>query len=605
MAIFPMHRISPFSRYPRSFFRRRTLVLTLALLCTTALTARGSSLIYKNYIVRYDRGWDILCEPYVVQTGDWVLKIFRQKGEIAHKDFREFLGIFQRLNPQVADIDMVRPGQTIDIPLRKLEHGSLPGQSSGTVTIPFVRLAKVIDVLHQNMQVYPVQRGDTISKLVAAHFGRYGSRGYNEGIELLQAANPQITDLDRIYAGQTIYLPDPSIREKEWYASLYDEKGDMRQTVNLNRTAAAATDRQAEGRRAPLPPAADRDRQPQAPADALAAAAAAIGGRLMNKGTYFVPRPGQDDFEIDLSRYPLLQMPSAPLLFSPDGRIMDRPAAAVQAAWPEVKLVAYDDRASVGQMVGAIFQALDGDAAPAAAETGFEDRGTLIRVRAKWMRPESDQRRICITPIDGVNEQTPESVRRYLEQHGIVLREIPPGGHAPAASPGPTVERHAVKDILAIAASGQKDFVRRLVHALHFSYAPNVTVSFPYAGMQIQAYANLVSSGDGHEVLVDFGDIYGDALKALRQSGQNIVQIAADEGSTAIVGKLLGGLGVPVMDNPTFLAAPRPAEYNTSITVPGVLLTGPPGKRTLLCGAPLHPAVTDVLSARGVAVVTW
>ncbi|MFZ1985933.1 MAG: hypothetical protein WAU91_16060, partial [Desulfatitalea sp.] len=107
-------------------------------------TALASSLVYKNYIVRYDRGWDILCEPYMVQSGDWVLKIFRQKGEIANQDFRDFLGIFQRLNPHVQDIDMVRPGQSIDIPLRKLEHGALPGQDNGVVTIPIVTLSKVM-----------------------------------------------------------------------------------------------------------------------------------------------------------------------------------------------------------------------------------------------------------------------------------------------------------------------------------------------------------------------------------------------------------------------------------------------------------------------------
>ena len=75
----------------------------------------SSSLIYKNYIIRYDRGWDIMCEPYQVRQGDWVLKIFRQKGELAHQDFREFLDIFQRLNPHIRDIDMIRPGQTVDI----------------------------------------------------------------------------------------------------------------------------------------------------------------------------------------------------------------------------------------------------------------------------------------------------------------------------------------------------------------------------------------------------------------------------------------------------------------------------------------------------------
>jgi hypothetical protein len=75
----------------KALLRSRTIrcivVLTIGVWAFGAIgTVYASSLIYKNYIVRFDRGWDILCEPYVVKPGDWVLKIFRQKGEIAHKD---------------------------------------------------------------------------------------------------------------------------------------------------------------------------------------------------------------------------------------------------------------------------------------------------------------------------------------------------------------------------------------------------------------------------------------------------------------------------------------------------------------------------------------
>ena len=199
-------------QFTNNFFLLAAILLVVILL-QHALPARASSLIYKDYIIRYDRGWDILCEPYVVEKNDWVLKIFRQKGEIAHADFRDFLGIFQRLNPHIKDINMIRPGQTIDIPLRKLEHGSLPGQASGVVTIPFVALSKVTDVVQTHSEHYQVRRGDTVSQLIARHYGRFGSNAYREGIKLFQAANPQITNLDVIYAGQKIYLPDPGIRD--------------------------------------------------------------------------------------------------------------------------------------------------------------------------------------------------------------------------------------------------------------------------------------------------------------------------------------------------------------------------------------------------------
>ena len=206
-------------------------IFMLWLVLGSAAGAAASSLVYKNYIIRYDRGWDILCEPYVVKKDDWVLKIFRQKGEISHQDFRDFMGIFQRLNPQIKNIDMIRPGQSIDIPLRKVEHGTFTGQASGVVTIPFVNLTQVSDVIKAHSETYQVRRGDTVSKLIAAKYGAYGSRSYQEGVKLFQAANPQVANLDLIYTGQKVYLPDPEIREQSFYSAMYDAQGNLREAI--------------------------------------------------------------------------------------------------------------------------------------------------------------------------------------------------------------------------------------------------------------------------------------------------------------------------------------------------------------------------------------
>ena len=109
--------------------------------CLIPFRSAYSAFLYKSYIVRYDRGWDILCEPYVVKKNDWVFKLFRQKGEIAHRDFPEFLKVFKRLNPHVRDINRIRPGQQIIIPLKKISQEGLVEQSSNIVTIPFVTIS--------------------------------------------------------------------------------------------------------------------------------------------------------------------------------------------------------------------------------------------------------------------------------------------------------------------------------------------------------------------------------------------------------------------------------------------------------------------------------
>jgi len=576
-------------------------LLFLLIFAPSALFA--SNLVYKNYVVRYDRGWDILCEPYVVQKGDWITKIFNKKGEIANKDYREFIGIFQRLNPHVQDINMIRPGQSIDIPLRKLEHGALPGQSSGVVTIPFVTLTEVKMLLHRSMQQYQVQSGDTISQLIARRFGKFGSESYKEGVKLIQAANPQITNLDRIYAGQKIYMPDPTIREKSWYDALYDENGNLREKLGSSQAQAGAPTPGEQSQFKPQGASAE----PEPPKSNLEIAAATVGGRLVDKGTYYLPRQSGKDFEVDLSRNPMLDLGNNQLLFTQDGSIMGESPDTVQAQWPQTRVIDYDENTPPEKILENIFAALEGDSQgqPEPGETGFELPGLRIHVRAKWIKPDQDQRMLCITPIDSPSEQTPEPMRRLMEQHGIVIKEILPGGPSShQVNPGGG-QRHTIKNILSLTPNSQESFVQSVARSLKFTYAPNVPVTFAYAGIQIKAYANLVTSPTGNETLVDFGGLYGDALEEIRKSGLNVIRIEAEDSYASVLRKILDALGATYEQDPSFLVAQRPPQFNSTVTIEGLLYKDRQNQRTFLTGTDLPAPVSDLLGAQGLAVVTW
>lgn len=562
--------------------------------------AWAAGLLYKNYVVRYDRGWDILCEPYVVKKNDWVLKIFRQKGEIAHQNFRDFLGIFERLNPHIKDIDLIRPGQAIDIPIRKLEQGFLPGQATGVVTIPFVTLTRIRDVVLQHSHSYQVKRGDTVSQLIARHYGHYGTKGYKEGIKLFQAANPQVENLNRIYSGQKLYVPDPSIREKQWYARMYDENGELRENLSQTATPAPA----ATGRVRTV----EAEPQKPLPQEPLAAAAAIVGGKLLSKGTYYLPRQPQEDFELDLSRHPMIDIQGQhKMVFTSDDRIMADSKESFELQQPDVHVIDYDPEAPVTEIIASMFEAMEQSSDQKGNEVTFDDQGVHVAVTAKWIRPTTDRRNICISPITDPDQRTPEPMRRYLEQNGIVLKEVLPDGHAVKHNTTNPTQHHAIKNILAIAATGQKEFVKSLAPALGLTYSPNIQITFPYAGIQVKAAANLISTGDGREFLVDFGDLYGDAVDAIRKTGLRIIQVATEESFRAVAIKILAALDGNYVENPTFLAAKRPAQYqyNIAVTIAGVLYHQSKEKRLFLSGVSMHPAVTDLLSANGVGVVEW
>mgnify|MGYP000188450637 CR=1 FL=1 len=170
---------------------------TLVLACLIVLRPAYCAFVYKNYVVRYDRGWNILCDPYVVKKNDWIFKLFRQKGELSHKDYPEFLRIFKRLNPHVHNIDRIRPGQHILIPLKKVTRDALPEQSSGVVTIPFIADSRMSQALERHSSPYRVQKGDSISILIAKQFKGYGTQAYENGMKLFRDMDimpPSITN---------------------------------------------------------------------------------------------------------------------------------------------------------------------------------------------------------------------------------------------------------------------------------------------------------------------------------------------------------------------------------------------------------------------------
>jgi hypothetical protein len=561
------------------------------------------ALLYKNYVVRYDRGWDILCDPYQIRQGDWVLKIFRQKGEIAHDDFREFLGIFQRLNPHVKDIDRIRPGQVVDIPLKKLVQGNLPGQSSGMVTIPFVMISSPKEMIEKHTRSYTVQRGDTVSTLIARRFGgRYGNKTYSQGLKLFKAANPHIKDVNRIYAGQKIYMPDPSIREQSWYQTLFDEAGNL--VEKMADSAESETDAppsQPAAAAAPEMPGPSPEATTTGPA---AEAASVIGGRLLDKGTYFLPMKQGKDFELDLSRYPIIDLQNgSKVILSAQDRVMNVDLPLIQSYWEKVKVARVPENASAKDILEAVFSAFSGEATT--NQLAFEDGGAAIRVSAKWIRTETSAdgrvpRHACITPIMSAGEQTHGAIVRYLDQNDIVVKDILTGE---SGAIRPTVQPDAVADVDRIDGTSQKALLGSFAQLMGFHYSPNTSISFPYAGIQVQALSNLLSFGNGREILVDFGDLYGDAVEAIRGTGLDILQINVDAGPVEIIARLMETAGMAYTTSPVFYAANRPADFNTAITINGILVPTQSGTNRLFIQEKMPELIELFIRDQGVRLV--
>ncbi len=167
--------------------------------------------VYKDYLVRRADGLDVLCDAYVVRSGDQVMELFRLRGKIAPRRFPEFFRLFKRLNPHIRDPDRIYPGQRLLVPLRKYPLGTLPKTDSGVIRIPYLSITDRGSVEVQPSlepaRAYQVQSGDSLSKILSSRYGEIHSESYNLALAHFKRLNPMVDNINRIYAGETLNLP--------------------------------------------------------------------------------------------------------------------------------------------------------------------------------------------------------------------------------------------------------------------------------------------------------------------------------------------------------------------------------------------------------------
>ncbi|MBU4344947.1 MAG: hypothetical protein KKC73_05965, partial [Proteobacteria bacterium] len=347
-----------------------------------------------------------------------------------------------------------------------------------------------------------------------------------------------------------------------------------------------------------------------------AAIASILNAKLLNKGIYSFPGHGKADYKLDLSGFPLIELKDKTKILLAASTNKDKNALelnTIKSYWSNVKIVPIANKASTEQVLDAVMELFGKEAFK--NKISFSDQDVKVEVRGKWIIEQpyfagEEASHLCITPVNGPDESTPDSIVRYLEQHNIIikdfLKDFKETKHkSKKAQNKNTAEdtRPLKDDAIAIDFSDHKTAVNNLLKAMGYNYTQNVAITFPYAGIQIKALSNLISTGDGKSLLVDFGDLYGDAVLSIKKTGLGIIQINNKDNAHEVIRKILDALEDSYTKHPTFLAAKRPDVYNTSLTIPGYLISNKNQNKILLATTSINDDIVQFLTNQGIKVM--
>lgn len=577
--------------------------LGAALLCAMPLHAETTAetlpagephLVFKKSVVvkHYSEG-RAHAEEHVVRKGEHLWQILRRQYGMSDASINFFCKIAQAVNPDIEDLNVLRPDQNILLPFKYV-----PGDGSDNRTL-------MIDTQDCRHEVRP---GEHFGQILRSRFGLPDTVIFSRITKsLLSEANPGIDDLNTISPGQTVIIP------REVFA--------MHQIVEQGVMAGEDLLPEGEsqaGSEPPDAPALPMDASADAPAmrfteEPLSDEEQEIKQMLSSMTRQFDGTDnstGEDviagtdtTLRLDYSRFPAYNFPwGKKVVLDYGGRLNEEERGVIAGHWKNAEVVSVQARDDIETIIGRVldvcgFYKVEKDASYTVNRDAIQ-----LSVTGNWIVfRDSGLRNVFVVNLarDGRPSISP-SLKSYLSGIGLDVMDI--GAYADSAAGEP--QRAALKSTESAPAALTDTILDMLGIEFRRDYRTNIFQNI-YSGLSLEVVADRMFSRNGQSHLIDFSGLPVRITGIITQQGFKLLQIApSGETPDATAGRLLEFCSADFQPPPATLVFDGNERENVRLTVPGYVVQTPAG-RCLLTGSAINASISDFLREMNIRIIAY
>lgn len=520
----------------------------------------------------------VLAEEYIVQDGDYIWKILRQKGLLKRRNLSELLSVLKSLNRSLGNLDLVHPGEKIIIPLRITPIAGAPSHedSSGRKITPLAALKEL------NSENYTVKPGDSLIRIAKGRYNIPPKDLRHKYLALVKKLNPSIKDLNIIHPGQIIRLPiySPEIVRKPIERAISPRPGHK---------ARAETTKEALS---PLAPA-------------LSQIFLEIGEEWVQTGEHFIPLKSGGQIDLEARSFPIINVHTGlRVIVDLKNKLPDKMARLIESNWESYRIVRLGEDYDLNTALDKILRVCN---YPKIVRMGepIELKGDIaLKISGDWIITTSenplDNRHglVVINLIDPNTLHTPQLIKNYLTGLGVKVIEYPPGDED-------TLEN--MKEAQKLGGDGDPfSLVATLLRLAGQSFSTRVEIPVyqsQNAGFKLIINADFLLNIKGKDAIIDMNGLDPDITSFLKEHRFLILSLAAEKKSLAMVEKTLEFLGVQSDTGPhSFMATSGDDSRNITLSMPGIVFFDPHGKAILATPLTLPDEIVTFLSLKGYQV---
>jgi LysM repeat protein len=222
---------------------------------------------------------------YTVKEGDLLSTIIRHIPGITEKDISNNYQLIKELNPTIADLNNLEPGQLLVLPGK-----SVTIAEEKEVTAPPAVTSAISSTRGKR---YTIKKGDTLIKIIHREL-KIGTN-IQKTLKIIKSINPRIRNVNKIYAGKIIKLPGKTIFVK---------------TPEETKALAQEVDKLSEKIIHPEKIIEIKEKifmTPEARLAVLKQVITQMNGSVTTTGNYYIPIPKTGQVTIDCSKIPVIE----------------------------------------------------------------------------------------------------------------------------------------------------------------------------------------------------------------------------------------------------------------------------------------------------------
>ncbi len=469
-------------------------------------------------------------DVYIVRKNECLFSIVRRKYDVSTKEALRILKLVKCFNPELRDMNAIYPGQKVLLPRKRSSEAIGAAHPSSGVPSDEKKEKVILK--------YVVKRGDSISGIIYRKLGNSRGEIYRI-LGLVKRLNPGVKDLDRIYPGQTLFLPR-TIREMVW--SPFQNKDVTIPEYKILSVVSYIINR--------------------------------MYGAVITEGSYCIPVPPSGEVKIDCSLVPVVEINDGNIiLLDLSNRIPEDLKRIIESTWKNYRVISVQKGEGISSILERVIDTTG--VYEIKKVNRYEKVGNtpIVKVFVEWLVSKKPRFRgtgsYAFNFVSKSSQLVPFPVKDYAQRNGLEIIEIMDGL-------GITGNREIYQSCpVQVLDSGRgMELANSLLEMLGYSPVRGSGIDILIGeGLTLSMRADLLLNIEGARIIITSSSIPGQVVNILQKRGDRVVFVSEEESPKEIIENIMRVMKIPCLNkNFKFPLSGRNGKESGNISLPALQL---------------------------------